>query len=201
MKTIVMDSANKYLVVALYEDGKCIDKIQEIGNRKQSEYAIVYLEKLLQKHQLKVLDFDEMVITIGPGSYTGVRVALTIAKTIAATANIKIKTVSSLKALAGMKKAIAILDARSQKVFLGIYNQGQTIVEDCMIELNQVDQYIQQYSDYELTGDISLLGKTEKEVDLATHIYELSRLEDDIADVDNLVPEYIKEVEARKICQ
>ena len=85
MKTIVMDSANQYLVVALFEDGQCLDKIQEIGNRKQSEYAIVYLEKLLKAHHLQVLDFDEMVITIGPGSYTGVRVALTIAKTIAAT--------------------------------------------------------------------------------------------------------------------
>ena len=91
MKTIVMDTANKYLVVALFEDGKCIDKIQQEGNRKQSEYAIVCLQELLEKHQLQILDFDEMVITIGPGSYTGVRVALTIAKTIAATSSIKIK--------------------------------------------------------------------------------------------------------------
>ena len=130
MKTIVMDSANQYLVVALYEDGKCLDKIQEIGNRKQSEYAIVYLEKLLKKHHLQVLDFDEMVITIGPGSYTGVRVALTIAKTLAAVSSIKIKTVSSLKAMAGFKKAISILDARSQKIFLGVYNEGKVVVED-----------------------------------------------------------------------
>lgn len=201
MKTIVMDSANKYLVVALYEDGKCIDKIQEIGNRKQSEYAIVYLENLLKKHQLKVLDFDEMVITIGPGSYTGVRVALTIAKTIAATSTIKIKTISSLKALAGMKQAIAILDARSQKIFLGIYNQGQCIVKDCMIEMKQLDQYFNQFPNYELVGDLSLLDQDDKEMDLAGQIYELSQFEDYIDDVDNLVPEYIKEVEAKKICQ
>lgn len=201
MKTIVMDSANKYLVVALYEDGKCIDKIQEIGNRKQSEYAIVYLENLLKKQQLKVLDFDEMVITIGPGSYTGVRVALTIAKTIAATSTIKIKTISSLKALAGMKQAIAILDARSQKIFLGIYNQGQCIVKDCMIEMKQLDQYFNQFPNYELVGDLSLLDQDDKEMDLAGQIYELSQFEDYIDDVDNLVPEYIKEVEAKKICQ
>ena len=34
MKTIVMDSANKYLVVALYEDQKCLASLQEEGNRK-----------------------------------------------------------------------------------------------------------------------------------------------------------------------
>lgn len=201
MKTIVMDSANKYLVVALYEDGKCIDKIQEIGNRKQSEYAIVYLEKLLNKHQLRVLDFDEMVITIGPGSYTGVRVALTIAKTLAATTSIKIKTVSSLQALAGMEKAISILDARSQKIFLGVYHHGKAIVNDCMIELKQLDQYIDQFQGYELVGDLSLIEQDDKDIDLADQIYELSRFKDYIDDVDNLVPEYIKDVEAKKICQ
>ena len=129
MKTIVMDSANKYLVVALYENQKCLASLQEEGNRKQSEYAIVYLQKLLQENHLKMSDFDEMVITIGPGSYTGVRVALTIAKTLNATMNIKVKTVSSLKAMAGMKKAISILDARSHKLFLGIYNEGKVIVD------------------------------------------------------------------------
>ena len=201
MKTIVMDSANQYLVVALYEDGQCLDKIQEIGNRKQSEYAIVYLEKLLKAHHLQVLDFDEMVITIGPGSYTGVRVALTIAKTIAATTSIKIKTVSSLKAMAGMKNAISILDARSQKVFLGVYHEGKAVEEDCMIPIDQIDNYLQLYPNYEVVGDVSFVGKEEKDVDLARQIYELSQYEDYVSDVDNLVPEYIKDVEAKKICQ
>ena len=64
MKTIVMDSANKYLVVALYENQKCLASLQEEGNRKQSEYAIVYLQKLLQENYLKMSDFDETVFTL-----------------------------------------------------------------------------------------------------------------------------------------
>ena len=199
MKTIVMDSANKYLVVALYENQKCLASLQEEGNRKQSEYAIVYLQKLLQENHLKVSNFDEMVITIGPGSYTGVRVALTIAKTLNATMNIKIKTVSSLKAMAGMKKAISILDARSKKVFLGIYNEGKTVVEDCIISLDEFENYQKQYSDYEIVGDTELIGLSEKETDLAHNIYVLSTLEKEIENVDGLV--HIKEVEAKKICQ
>ena len=191
MKTIVMDSANKYLVVALYENQKCLASLQEEGNRKQSEYAIVYLQKLLQENYLKMSDFDEMVITIGPGSYTGVRVALTIAKTLNATMNIKVKTVSSLKAMAGMKKAISILDARSQKF----------IVDDCLINIDEFENYQKQYSDYEIVGDTHLVGIPEKEVDLADHIYTLSTLEKEIENVDGLVPRYIKEVEAKKICQ
>ena len=201
MKTIVMDSANKYLVVALYENQKCLASLQEEGNRKQSEYAIVYLQKLLQENHLKMSDFDEMVITIGPGSYTGVRVALTIAKTLNATMNIKVKTVSYLKAMAGMKKAISILDARSHKLFLGIYNEGKVIVDDCLINIDEFENYQEQYTDYEIVGDTHLVGIPEKEVDLANHIYTLSTLEKEIENVDGLVPRYIKEVEAKKICQ
>lgn len=201
MKTIIMDSANKYLVVALYEDGKCLASLQEEGNRKQSEYAIVYLQKLLQESHLKISDFDEMVITIGPGSYTGVRVALTIAKTLNATMNLKIKTVSSLKAMAGMKKAISILDARSKKLFLGVYNQGKVIVEDCLINIDEFEKYRDQYPNYEVVGDASLVDLPEQEINLAEHIYTLSSLEKEIENVDGLVPRYIKEVEAKKICQ
>ena len=180
------------IVENLYENQKCLASLQEEGNRKQSEYAIVYLQKLLQENYLKMSDFDEMVITIGPGSYTGVRVALTIAKTLNATMNIKVKTVSSLKAMAGMKKAISILDARSHKLFLGIYNEGN---------IDEFENYQKQYSDYEIVGDTHLVGIPEKEVDLADHIYTLSTLEKEIENVDGLVPRYIKEVEAKKICQ
>ena len=50
-------------------------------------------------------------------------------------------------------------------------------------------------------GDTHLVGIPEKEVDLADHIYTLSTLEKEIENVDGLVPRYIKEVEAKKICQ
>lgn len=75
MKTIVMDTSNAYLVIGLYEDDQCIDKYQADGNRRQSEYALTHLDEMLKKHYWEVLNVDEMIITIGPGSYTGQRVA------------------------------------------------------------------------------------------------------------------------------
>ena len=47
MKTIVMDSANKYLVVALYENQKCLASLQEEGNRKQSFIYKSYYKKII----------------------------------------------------------------------------------------------------------------------------------------------------------
>ena len=70
MKTVVMDTSNAYLVIALYENDKCLEQYQEFGNKKQSEYAITYLDEMLKRNNFNILDFDEMIITIGPGSYT-----------------------------------------------------------------------------------------------------------------------------------
>ena len=67
--------------------------------------------------------------------------------------------------------------------------------------IDEFENYQKQYSDYEIVGDTHLVGIPEKEVDLANHIYTLSTLEKEIENVDGLVPRYIKEVEAKKICQ
>lgn len=200
MKTIVMDTSNTYLVVGLYEDNQCIDKYQEEGNRRQSEYALTHLDAMLKKHHWEVLTVDEMVITIGPGSYTGVRVALTIAKTLAAISKIKIKAVSSLHGYAGNQKAISVIDARSKKVFVGVYENNQPLVADQLMLIEDFASFKEKYSDYPVFGDGSIVGYQKVEVDLCDNIYQASLAVDYVNDVDNLVPQYLKEVEAKKIC-
>ena len=78
-------------------------------------------------------------------------------------------------------------------------NCSQSILKIYII--NEFENYQKQYTDYEIVGDTHLVGIPEKEVDLAKHIYTLSTLEKEIENVDGLVPRYIKEVEAKKICQ
>ena len=84
---------------------------------------------MLDGHHIALKDVNEMIITSGPGSYTGVRVAMTIAKTLAAVSNVKIKSVSSLAAYAGMNQALSVIDARGHKVFVGVYENGLSFNE------------------------------------------------------------------------
>lgn len=200
MKTIVMDTSNSYLVVALYDNGKCLQSIQELGNKKQSEYAIMYLQQVLQASNLTMLDIDEMVITNGPGSYTGVRVAMTIAKTIAATTKITIKVVSSLLAYAGFKKAISVLDARSKKIFVGVYEDGKLVIEEKILDIVDFEEFEGMYPGFDIVGNGQIVNRETCEVDLAKNIYQLSRNIEAVKNVDVLVPHYIKQVEAKKLC-
>lgn len=200
MIRLLMDTSNQYLMVSLYEDDNCLETIQELGSKKQSENAIPYLEKLLKKYNKELLDIDEMIITKGPGSYTGVRVAMTIAKTLSVVSPVKIKAISSLAAYAGMKKCVSVIDARSHKVFVCVYENGQALIEEQLISIYDFDFFMKDYEDFMVVGQTSVIGKECVEINLAQNMLELSKYVEAIEHMDALVPCYLKDVEAKKIC-
>ncbi len=200
MTSLIMDTSNQYLMVALYEDGQCLESIQEMGSKRQSENAIPYLASLLEKHHKELLDIDEMILTRGPGSYTGERVAMTIAKTLSVIAPVKIKAVSSLAAYAGKDKCVSVIDARSQKVFVGVYNHGQALIEEELLPIADFAKFMNDYPDYQVVGQSEVVNYPTQAVDLAKNMYEIAQNIQPIENVDALVPCYLKDVEAKKIC-
>lgn len=200
MISLVMDTSNSYLAVGLYQDNVCLEAFQEKGSRRQSEKAIPTLKEVLDRHHIALKDVNEMIITSGPGSYTGVRVAMTIAKTLAAVSNVKIKSVSSLAAYAGMNQALSVIDARGHKVFVGVYENGLPLMKEQVMTLEDFAQFRAEYEDFELVGEVGCLGLNEKECDLCANIYALGQMADPIKNVNLLVPTYIKDVEAKKAC-
>lgn len=200
MTSLIMDTSNQYLMVALYEDGQCLESIQELGSKRQSENAIPYLELLLKKYHKELLDIDEMIITRGPGSYTGERVAMTIAKTLSVISPIKMKVISSLAAYAGFNKCVSVIDARSQKVFVCAYENGEARMQEQLILVSEFEELMKKYPGYSVVGQSEIVGYKNQEVDLAYNMHELAKREAPIENVDALVPRYLKDVEAKKIC-
>lgn len=200
MISLVMDTSNSYLAVGLFKDNMCLEAFQEKGSRRQSEKAIPSLKEVLDRHHIALKDVNEMIITSGPGSYTGVRVAMTIAKTLAAVSDVRIKSVSSLAAYAGMNQALSVIDARGHKVFVGVYENGLPLIKEQVMTLEDFTQLRAEYEDFELVGEVGCLGLDEKECDLCANIYALGQIADPIKNVDLLVPTYIKDVEAKKAC-
>ena len=77
----------------------------------------------LNKVNKKVEDIDSIVITEGPGSYTGVRIAMTIAKVFAATKKIDLYTISTLQLYAGnLNNTLVLLDARGNRVYSAAFD-------------------------------------------------------------------------------
>ena len=89
MVTVLLDSSNTNLSVGIAKDNILLDYISYEAWQRQSEYMIVELNKLLEKHNIKKEDITDVMVAKGPGSYTGVRMAMTSAKTCSVALNAK----------------------------------------------------------------------------------------------------------------
>lgn len=119
MKKLILDTSNKYLFVAVYEDSEEIFKHLQEGNNNHSETLVSVLERLLQVHNIKIDEIKEIYVGRGPGSYTGVRVSCTVAKVLAYLKNIKLFSFSSLDLLltTNFKKDIIVVAMNARRGF------------------------------------------------------------------------------------
>ena len=99
-RTLVLDTASKYLYFSFLEDEKIIYEQFLEGKNNHSENLLKELEIGLNKLNLTFKDFSEVIVGTGPGSYTGLRVSVTVAKMLAWTLNKKLYAISSLSLLA-----------------------------------------------------------------------------------------------------
>ena len=120
MNRLFIDTATKYLCIGIAKDEKVIYKFQQEAIKKQSELTIPFLQKALKENNLELKDIDEVTVTIGPGSFTGIRIGMCVAKVLASLNNIPLKAISSLNSYASLGKKIVILDAKAKRVYLGI---------------------------------------------------------------------------------
>ena len=101
------------------------------------------INSLMEECNVKPKELSKIVVAKGPGSYTGVRIGVTVAKTLAFTLKIPIIGVSSLKVLAANGRyfnglVCPIFDARRNLLFTGLYDFrgpiSKSIIEDCNID-------------------------------------------------------------------
>jgi len=98
MYSIYIDTHFIKLVLALYKDENLIWK-KELESNKHSENTVFLLQELLEENNITVADLNEIIIVTGPGSFTGVRIGVVIAKILGYTKNIKVKPISYLEIL------------------------------------------------------------------------------------------------------
>lgn len=191
MKTLCMDTSHRYLVLALVEDEKVVASHMEEAWKKQSETIFVELIKLMEEANWNVDEINEVVITRGPGSYTGIRIAMSIAKVLCSRKHIKLSTISTLQLYAGLKDTYVMLDARSNRAYFGNYKNG-VLIEECIKTLDE----IKMIRDKEIIGDTDLIGLNKQPIDFVANFVALKNQYKIEENVHTLVPEYLKDESA-----
>lgn len=193
MKTLCMDTTHKYLVIALYENDQCVSKINELAWKKQSERFFPQLMECMKEANWSADDLDQVVITEGPGSYTGERIAMTIAKVLCTTKNIPLATISTFQLYAGNAKHVAVmLDARSQRAYYGICEEG-VLISEGVKTLDEIQEELQ--NGETIVGDTDLINQTVETIDFADHFLQVKSQWKPIENIHTLTPHYLKSQE------
>lgn len=132
-----IDTANAPLSVAIVKDGKVVAEVVQNIKLTHSVGAMPAIEEVIKKAGIAPAEIDAVAVSEGPGSYTGVRIGVTLAKTLAWSLQKPLVGVSSLKALAANARLsngliCALFDARRQNIYAGVYegNTLNTIIAD-----------------------------------------------------------------------
>ena len=159
MYTILLDSSHTKLAVGIAKNGIVLKSIIYEAWQEQSEHMIPELNNILTAFDVKREEIDDVMVAIGPGSYTGVRIAITIAKTMGCALNIPVYPLSSLRILKdGMKPSICVINARSKRSYIGVYQGENCLLEDQIMSNDEVLKYIEEHPDYSICGDVAYLN-------------------------------------------
>lgn len=215
MKILAIDTSNKPLSVAVLEDDQLLVTKTTNISRNHSTTLMPIVAELLEDCHLAPEEIDRFVVAEGPGSYTGLRIGVTAAKTLASTLNKELVGVSSLKVIAANiapvenQLIVPYFDARNLNVFAGAYQwEGgklETVLEDHHTSFKNL---VAQLQDFE--GSVLFVGPEknefvemaqtmlENQVQFASADYQvpqavvLGRLgkEMEPVDIDTFVPQY-----------
>lgn len=189
MLTLCIDTAYKYLTAALIRDDEIVEAISNECFKRQSEEVFVVLEELFKKADISKRDIDSICISSGPGSYTGVRIAMTIAKVYAKIADIGLYKISTLRLYAGNReKTMVVMDARAKRAYVGVYDKGERILKDQALPLEDIDP-----KDYNVVLDGELIGKESVMPDIPECFLNTREEWEHVEEINFLAPEYLKE--------
>lgn len=219
MKILAIDTSSSVCSVAILEDDKLIDKNELDDGRTHSENLMPLLDELLKRNSLDIKEINLIACTVGPGSFTGIRIGVATIKPIAEVLNIKVASVMSLEALArnveNKETIVSLIDARNNQVYCGIfdkeYNKKDEYIAD---DINEVIKVLEKYENITFVGNGAALHKelltsALKNVEFSSENKQTAEnvgkmgykkyLENDLCTADTVMPVYLRKSQAERM--
>ena len=189
MKTLILDSATNKLYVSLVIDEEVVYETYTSSEKGHAKTIMVEVDYACKKGGIELINVDKVIVGIGPGSYTGVRMAVTVGKMMATMAeSIKLYSISTLVLMASGfdGKVLSTIDARRGNCFGMIYDmnsdsyvQNEALYERALLENNEFDYKVDE-NEYKVNPL--------KVISLASMVDEPR----------TLVPNYLRDTEAER---
>lgn len=188
MKILSIDTSTMISSCTVMEDGVVLGDYNVNQQLTHSETLVPMIDDLLEKLNIKISDIDLFVVGKGPGSFTGLRIGMTVAKTFAQIFDKKIVGISTLEALAYQvltnKIIIPILDARGGRAYYGLFknvnNSISKIEEEKLVYFEDlIEDLKNRDEEFIFVGEIN--------EDFREQIYEVKNAQIAVASLNNCI--------------
>ncbi len=204
MRYLYIDTSSSYLNTALVDDNNLLASINEEFGQSLSEVVVPKIVSMFQENNIEPKDIDKIIVVNGPGSFTGIRIGITIAKVYAWSLNIPITTIDSLSAMALSSKEnkihIPMINARRGYVYGAIYDEDNRILlKPQHIKQVDLEKEYQKYPNREIISNDEL----EINEQIKSYTPDFLKIVNFYKDKENINPhavnpEYLKLTEAEE---
>lgn len=205
MICLFFDTSSDLLKVSLIKDDKIIFDKELHTKNDHSSYLVPTIDEAFKSNNIDFKELDEIIVGNGPGSFTGTRISIAVAKTYAFSFNIPVYMISSLEELIydndGYDFYVPIIEEKKDNLYFSIFDKDKKRVMD---DTYSSTEYMYKKLE-ELDGKILLISLSDKEYEkydtVKASINALNIMKN--IDVNNekvnphlLKPNYIKKIEA-----
>ena len=210
MKVLAFDTSSKALSLAILEDKQVLAETTINIKKNHSITLMPTIDFLMASLDWTPKDLDRIVVAEGPGSYTGLRIAVATAKTLAHALNIELVGMSSLLALVPYQQEglfVPLMDARRNNVYAGFYENAQPVMPEAHLPFERVIELIEGASQVTFVGEVGSFVEQIQEHLPRTNFKEtlpnaanlaLLAWDKEADSLHDFVPNYLKRVEAEE---
>ena len=208
MKILAIDTSNRPLSVAILEDKRLLAETTTNVLRNHSTTLMPIVEDLLKKAATTIQEIDRFVVAKGPGSYTGLRIGVTTAKTFAFTLNKELVGVSSLKVLAANYKntnrvIVPLFDARRQNVLMpdrhiSLEKLQEKLKDNEVVFIGEDAIKLEKEISEFFAGEDYIFAEGKDNYPSAMVLGVLGQKESVVENINDFIPDYLRLTQAEK---
>ncbi len=139
MNLLALDTSARVASAALLRDGAVLLELTADAAQKHAETAAPLVDRLLAALELPLEEIDLFAVDVGPGSFTGVRIGVSLVNAMAFALQRRVVPVDALYALyvaanEPERPVCALLDARNGNAYAALYEGGRTLIKPAAVE-------------------------------------------------------------------
>ena len=219
MRILAIDTSSEVCSVALLENDKEIDENRLENGKTHSENLMCLLDELLKRNDMDLKDVDLLACSVGPGSFTGIRIGISTIKPIAEILGKPVASVTSLETLSknveDANVIVSLIDARNNQVYAGIFDNNYNKIEEYIADdINVIIDKISKHSNITFVGNGAILHKELLQSRMINALFIVNNkqsavnvgkmaykkyLENDLCSADTILPIYLRKSQAERL--